>query len=72
MTVAKEPLVSGIDGCKGGWVVIRLRGAKHSFVGDFLGRQDGCVDDGAFVVTNWSHFVLRVGAILRHSLRRRT
>ncbi len=26
MTVAKEPLVAGIDGCKGGWVVIRLRG----------------------------------------------
>ena len=34
---------------------VRASGAKYPFVGDFLGRQDGCVDDGALGVANRSH-----------------
>ncbi len=34
---------------------VRASGAKYRFLGDFLRRQDGCVDDGAFGIANWSH-----------------
>ena len=33
----------------------RASGTKNGFVGDFLRCQDGCVDDGAFSIANWSH-----------------
>ena len=34
---------------------VRASGAKYPFMGDFLRREDGCVDDGALGVANWSH-----------------
>ena len=34
---------------------VRASGAKYPFMGDFLRREDGCVEDGALGVANRSH-----------------